>query len=39
MNSQIDELLIMPINAEKQIKDGGKMLVKHVHSKCIIIMM
>lgn len=36
MNSQIDELLIMPINT-KQIKDKGEDYLKScVHSKCII---
>lgn len=35
MNSQIDELLILPINAEN--KDKGKDYLKScVHSKCIV---
>lgn len=39
MNSQIDELLIMPISAKNQIKVKGKdYLNSCVHSKCIIIM-
>lgn len=38
MDSQIDELLIMPSNAENKLKIRGKMFGKHAHSKCIIIM-
>lgn len=38
MDSQIDELLIMPSNAENKLKIRGKMFGKRVHSKCILIM-